>query len=57
MTKPTSLVSVDKTGESTYALTPKLIFSGYHGTDLAAQTYNEEIDWKLAPQASLPASD
>lgn len=57
LTKPTSLVSVDKTGESTYPLAPKLIFSGYHGIDLAAQTYNEEIDWKLAPQASLPASD
>ena len=55
-TSPTVLVDINKSGESSYDLDAKLIFSGYHG-QVDPTKYSEAINWKLEPKITLNASE
>lgn len=55
-TSPTVLADINKSGESSYDLDAKLIFSGYHG-QVAPTKYSEAINWKLEPKITLNASE
>lgn len=55
-TSPTVLADINKSGESSYALDAKLIFSGYHG-QVDPTKYSEAINWKLEPKITLNASE
>ena len=55
-TSPTVLADINKSGESSYDLDAKLIFSGYHG-QVDPTKYSEAINWKLEPKITLNASE
>ena len=55
-TSPTVLAYINKSGESSYDLDAKLIFSGYHG-QVDPTKYSEAINWKLEPKITLNASE
>lgn len=55
-TSPTVLADINKSGESSYNLNAKLIFSGYHG-QVDPTKYSEAINWKLEPKITLNASE
>lgn len=55
-TSPTVLADINKSGESSYDLDAKLIFSGYHG-QVDPTKYSEAINWKLEPKIILNASE
>ena len=55
-TSPTVLADINKSGESSYDLDAKLIFSGYHG-HVDPTKYSEAINWKLEPKITLNASE
>lgn len=55
-TSPTVLADINKSGESSYNLDAKLIFSGYHG-QVDPTKYSEAINWKLEPKITLNASE
>lgn len=55
-TSPTVLKDINKSGESSYHLDAKLIFSGYHG-QVDPTKYSEAINWKLEPKITLNASE
>lgn len=55
-TSPTVLADINKSGESSYDLDAKLIFSGYHG-QVDPTKYSEAINWKLEHKITLNASE
>ena len=55
-TSPTVLADINKSGESSYDLDAKLIFSGYHG-QVDPTKYSEAINWKLEPKITPNASE